>query len=293
MRLIGVTISGADDATDPAELVALSQRYPFVEWGILLSARQMGTPRYPSANWLAALLRARIAAGAFDMRLSAHLCGRWCRDFLAARPQTVERHLGGFLMAVRRFQFNFTAEDAKQVHVPALAHVLNHPDRENCGAGTRRQWVIQLAHGHNAALLMELAEFGVDAAGLFDTSGGTGRAPAEWPRPFLVSGFQLGTAAPQYHAHGYAGGLGPHNLAAELRRISEACPGPVPVWVDMESGVRSPCRGEDRTDKLDLDKVRGVLEHAAHWMRHEHRERGEVLPAYLAADPAAPAVRGE
>jgi hypothetical protein len=37
MRLKTVTITGADDAVDPEELLQIQQRYPFVEWGILLS----------------------------------------------------------------------------------------------------------------------------------------------------------------------------------------------------------------------------------------------------------------
>ena len=37
MTLNRVTITGADDFTEPKDLVELSEEFPFVEWAILLS----------------------------------------------------------------------------------------------------------------------------------------------------------------------------------------------------------------------------------------------------------------
>lgn len=42
MPLTRVTITGADDAVEPAELQALSHEFPFVEWGILHSYKRFG-----------------------------------------------------------------------------------------------------------------------------------------------------------------------------------------------------------------------------------------------------------
>lgn len=47
-----VTITGADDSTDISQLVELSQEFPFVEWGILVSRRSEGGPRFPSREWI-------------------------------------------------------------------------------------------------------------------------------------------------------------------------------------------------------------------------------------------------
>ena len=55
-----------------------------------------------------------------------------------------------------------------------------------------------------------------------------------------------------------AGGLGPHNLAAELVQIEKAMPN-YTTWVDMETGVRS----GDKEDKFVLAKARGALEATA------------------------------
>ena len=65
---------------------------------------------------------------------------------------------------------------------------------------------------------------------------------AEWPSPHIDI------------QSGYAGGLGPDNLLAELRRI-EKLTDFRPIWVDMETKIRS---SDDR--QFDLDKVRACLD---------------------------------
>jgi phosphoribosylanthranilate isomerase len=61
--------------------------------------------------------------------------------------------------------------------------------------------------------------------------------------------------------HGYAGGLGPDNLAHEIPRIAKAA-GDARVWLDMESGVRS-----NNDKQFDLDKVLQCLEIAKPFVR--------------------------
>ena len=39
MKLTKVTLTGADDFTDPKRLIEISREYPFVEWGILFSLK--------------------------------------------------------------------------------------------------------------------------------------------------------------------------------------------------------------------------------------------------------------
>jgi phosphoribosylanthranilate isomerase len=53
---------------------------------------------------------------------------------------------------------------------------------------------------------------------------------------------------------GFAGGLGPDNIAELARYVTESMgDSDGPTWLDMESGVRT-------DDRLDLAKVRAVLE---------------------------------
>ena len=37
MKLTRVTITGADDSVEPRALAELSEAFPFVEWGLLMS----------------------------------------------------------------------------------------------------------------------------------------------------------------------------------------------------------------------------------------------------------------
>jgi phosphoribosylanthranilate isomerase len=81
---------------------------------------------------------------------------------------------------------------------------------------------------------------------LFDASRGKGVLPKEWPSPWRATGRQC--------LYGYAGGLGPNNLASALPAIKAAAQrnGKTPYWIDMESGVRT-------DNAFDFDKVRHVI----------------------------------
>ncbi len=47
-----VTVTGADDSINYYRLFELSEKYPFVEWGLLLSKNSEGYPRFPTWNWI-------------------------------------------------------------------------------------------------------------------------------------------------------------------------------------------------------------------------------------------------
>lgn len=82
MKLETVTITGADDSTDIVELAELSEEFPFVEWGILISKSQEGGFRFPSRKWIDAL---RQIAQARKLNVATHMCGRWVRDLLIGK----------------------------------------------------------------------------------------------------------------------------------------------------------------------------------------------------------------
>jgi len=53
MKLDRVTITGADNSVENMhEIFDLSQQFPFVEWGILVSHSSVGKPRFPSLMWI-------------------------------------------------------------------------------------------------------------------------------------------------------------------------------------------------------------------------------------------------
>ena len=94
----------------------------------------------------------------------------------------------------------------------------------------------------NDQLVKDAIYQGVGCVPLYDKSGGAGVVPNTWP-PAIDGVYS-----------GYAGGLGPSNIADELPKIEVAARGN-PFWIDMETHVRT-----DNGAKLDMDKVVSCLE---------------------------------
>lgn len=84
------------------------------------------------------------------------------------------------------------------------------------------------------------ALFGMIGSVQFDASGGRGIAPASWPAP---------PAGPKVRV-GYAGGLGPDNVA-EVIGVLKQSPG---AWIDMETRIRN------EQDAFDIGLCRQVCE---------------------------------
>lgn len=232
MILDRVTITGADDSVAPKELVKLSQRYPFVEWGILLSRSREGTPRFPSEDWM---LRLKDVVPN-EVKLSGHLCGAWVRA-LCRGSRRFELERPGIARLFQRIQLNFHGAP-HEILVDRFLECLHFWDREEI--------IFQFDRVNNG-LMGEAIAGGVRAAPLFDTSGGAGVEPGEWPAPI----------APYC---GYAGGLHPDHLAEQLERIALAA-GTSRIWIDVETHVRS---DDDKT--FDLAKVEAFLAIAEPWV---------------------------
>lgn len=231
-----VTITGADDSIKPVNLVDLSQEYPFVEWGLLLSRSNEGNPRFPSRGWLRELVHKETFHGV-PMQLSAHVCGGWCRDIVLNNLFTIIQDRPEYMAMFQRVQLNFSPYDASRSFVETLKEHYPH-----------KQWIFQVGQKNRDDLLRYAHSQGVNVACLFDRSGGKGKLPRTWPQP--VDGIYAG----------YAGGLGPDTLEEQIPKILEAAGGK-PFWIDMESRVRS---NDDKY--FDLDKVRTCLEIAKKWV---------------------------
>lgn len=198
-----VTLTGADRHTDPRALAALAARYPFVEWAVLSSAERREA-RYPDDAWVAGFLRA--CAGA---HVALHLCDAQVDAFVAG-----EASMRAKAAAFGRVQLNFS-QRATPKSPAALRGAID------AFAGR----VILQHNADNAALVETLRDAGADFDVLFDASSGKGLRPQSWPAP--LAGLRCG----------YAGGLGPANVAAELPRIAAAA-GAHGFWVDMASSLR-------------------------------------------------------
>lgn len=226
-----VTITGADDSTNIHHLIALSQRYRFVEWGILVSEKQEATPRFPSRAWINKF--DMVARDFGRVNVSTHLCGKWVRQLL--KGELNWDHVPTVARLGQRVQINTHAE----AHESATGMAENMLAVSGSASNTKRfifQW--DGINGHNAMAAMSM---GVNAAILFDASGGAGLLPEAWPR--ALSGIPCG----------YAGGLGPDNVVEQVNLIAKASRGEQ-FWIDMERRVRTP---DDSA--LDMAAVESVL----------------------------------
>jgi hypothetical protein len=238
MILDRVTLTGADESIDPKALFGISHEYPFVEWGILYGSKSAhGSPRYPGRDWRDTLhADARVRYAGIDLKLSAHLCGRFVRDFvLDGKFSVADVMAPEDLRVYQRVQLNFHAH-----HHPGST-----PFIEAMRKVQGKEFIFQMDEV-NDDLWTSAAKADLPAVPLFDTSGGAGILPHTWPRPY----------ANVYC--GYAGGLGPENLVEQLRAISASAIGTAHVWIDMETRVRS-----ENDAVFDEKKCRRVLELAA------------------------------
>lgn len=226
MGLRLVTITGADDSTPVDWIDEMSDKYPFIEWGILVSRKQMGSYRFPSRDWCDKLVE--IPRGG---RFSMHVCGAWVRWLLSGELNWED--LPSVKEIAERVQINTHAE----LHeINSTGFVGKIEELEGQGL----EWIFQ-SDGVNGEISHMVHGLGFKTSLLFDKSGGAGILPKEWPvpkKPFWC---------------GYAGGLGPDNVIEQIRKI-EKITDDRPYWIDMERRVRT-----DDDSKLDRIKVEKVL----------------------------------
>lgn len=230
MESMQVTITGADDGVSVRDLALLSAEFPFVEWGILMSHKRCGEPRYPTGGWI---VGAKQAARATGMRLSAHLCGRAARAAMSGeRLPTIVCEC-----CFRRVQINGYLAPAGGAFAALTAKT------------PRIEFILQARSEESIQQVVNDAARIAGASVLFDPSGGRGVEPFRWPVP------------PFGARVGYAGGIRPENIRNLVGEIAQArglTASPADAWwIDMESGVRT----DD--DRFDLARVRAVLEAVA------------------------------
>ena len=201
MTRAGITLTGVDQSTSPDKISQLLAMDEAVEIGFLFSAKPENRARYPDMIWLAGAMP--LTAG----RSALHVCGAAGRQMLAdGQLDHLTRH-------TRRIQVNgsIAAGDFDPTWIQRICQ--QHP----------RHQIITQHHLGNVLLIEGIA---TNHALLVDGSGGRGIAPAAWRRPAT------------YKPVGFAGGLGPENLADQLPRIIEAADDQ-PYWIDMESSLRN------------------------------------------------------
>jgi hypothetical protein len=197
-----ITLTGADDEVYIPDLIAISERYPFVEWGILLFDRKMGEPRYPTYSWIDSLIKRKTPA----MRLSLHLCSYYNRN----AALTSAKKTGQLYESFDRVQFNCgTIQEIDRClrrigYIPAVSSK-------------------NIIVGGDYTEVENLPDY---ISPLFDCSGGKGIEMTTVHQPYPNSNYT-----------GYAGGLHVGNIF-NINQLIEKAVGDTPYWLDMESSLR-------------------------------------------------------
>jgi hypothetical protein len=248
MLLSHLTFTGADDSVDPEALARISARDPLIEWGLLFDAERCGQPRFPSEAWRREFYRAAPHA-----RRAAHVCGTQLLSELAAIAAPLASALGSELCGEStmqppfgRIQLNF---DAQRLPLAVLTGLVaawrgsrwRRADGASLGLITQHNEGNRQVHELFAEPGSSEMRYPAFYSVLFDASGGRGLQPTAWP------------ARPQGLSCGYAGGIAEHNITAHLHSLAATEPEALPVWFDVESGVRS---GE----RFDLGMVGKIIE---------------------------------
>ena len=225
--ITNITITGSDDSIKPSELIELSKRYSFVEWGILISNDNFDECRFPSMLWLKELYN--IKQENPDIKLSCHLCGKYVEKLING-DDSVIRELYEIWDMFERVQLNF--HELYHVYSYDMINILlKYPEKE---------FVFQF-DGVNEDIFYICHNAGVNCSVLFDKSSGTGLLPIIWPKP--LDGIKCG----------FSGGLSIENIENQILLI-EVKTKDIKTWIDIETHVRS------KDDLLfELDKVESCL----------------------------------
>lgn len=197
-----VTFTGVDDRTNVNDLVDLTKRFPFVEFGVLISKGNTNknvVNRYPNATIFKKLKNK-------GLNLSCHLCGSVARNIVKKDDwNEFFDLLGKDYEIFNRFQLNVSGVKGFSRDI----HFIEDKD-----------FIIQLKED------MSLYDFYKDLPNVYgfqDNSGGIGRFEDNW------------LDSDRYF--GYAGGLNIDNVESVIRDLYVV--NNADFWIDMETSVRT------------------------------------------------------
>jgi len=257
------TFTGVDSYTinnNLTELLQLSRKYPFIEWGVLFSMTRAGQDlKYPAARdickFTQALYSAAYAESGFHVRRSLHLCGSAARKFLTLESAKDSMLIHDLVGQFDRIQLNINAKEQTFEIKPTILRQL---------AIFFRPIIIQ--YNNNNKELIE--EFGVekymDIHILKDASGGNGIVNSDVSIPDVC----------KYSQIGFAGGMGPENIETIFPNIYESVMANnidgdfenSGFWIDMETRVRN------AAGHFDLEKVNKVAEFLSSYLKDKSVE---------------------
>ena len=231
------TFTGIDAKTDLSRVFEIAEKYPFVEFGVLLSLSPGDKDaRYMAPSVVELVLR---ELARHDVNTALHVCGKAVNAYVAG-DQIVKRPA----LYADRIQLNFSAKLA-----PFTVEELDK------AISTAPYKIITQHFPPNSDLVTVLKAKNHQV--LFDLSGGRGVSADDWPDAF------------ENKITGFAGGLGLESIEAALPKILKAS-GKANAWIDMESRIRT-------NGYLDLDLCEAIAEKVAPFIEDDEIARGQIV----------------
>ena len=230
-KLNGISFAGIDKLTDLRRLSRIQEKYPYAEFGVLISKKwaENGN-RYFNPSELSSL-------NGLGLNLSAHLCGSLVREVISDNYDIFNQLIGDNINLFNRCQLN-VAIKCSEIEELMLS---NFPKQIKeiivQQKPTNMKLFLDYFNKHNDKKVVLL----------IDGSCGEGKTS----KPIMLNG--VGKV-------GYAGGLNQGNIIEILNKLNEIAVGE--YWLDMESGVRT-------DDWFDLDKVEHILEITSKYFRND------------------------
>ena len=246
-----VTFTGVDNWTDVSRMKAIQKKYPWTEFGILVSKNNTASEevnRYPGIDKIREVLE---SVEEDYQSISMHFCGEAARKAaLSDNPMYILSALGNaqdvkelMKFRVRRVQLNLT----KMAGAIKPVDKQNYKDRPvywNIIVPLKLETEMYFYSMRESYIHAWQGNFGKIMQGFQDNSGGRGIRESKWVAPMLSF-------------FGYAGGISEENVLEVLDEIEVArkkLPRDYFYWIDMESSLR------DENDHFDLDIVERICE---------------------------------
>lgn len=196
-----ISFTGIDKRTDINELVAIHEKWPMVEFGVLISEAAKDNNRYPDLILLQRLKNK-------NLNLALHVCGKLAKNAVTIGSlEEIKNFVGPCFNLFQRIQLN------------VVGHTSTSTIKDTLGKQIIIQTNLDNPKSKNTFNLFKDS----DVVFLSDKSGGRGEVT---DFDFFELPFQ-----------GFAGGLNPDNIIERKEEIDILCDGD--YWLDMESGVRT------------------------------------------------------
>jgi len=245
-RLRALGFCGVDDSVPLERLAEESRAHPWVEWAVLFREEMQGQPRFASWEWVKKLGQLHFDSGR-KMLLAGHLCSSHIDELFEGDASFVKKLHSEY--GFGRVQINATAANGvdigklqkKEVILNIVKVITSTPELEfivQRNDETEPLWQYLLV---NPPITNNVSY-------LFDESKGTGVISEGYP------------TQPANVKVGYAGGLGPTNLTAQIKKMQIAAPGRS-IWCDMESSLRTIVKKDGKEEDIcDMDKILSCMQ---------------------------------